>query len=111
MILDNLIKAVETGDYEEVERMAENLTITLNGWHWNRFSTLDVLAAANGSVDTAINIMENWLPGWIWGRQVNGAMWVAKRPYGTIRVLPVKGNCGRALVIAILKAKQAEGRG
>ena len=58
------------------------------------------------SLDTAKALHDALLPGWLWGRQVNGAMWVAKRPY-TFRG-PVNMDPARAWLVAILKAYQAQ---
>ena len=54
------------------------------------------------SLDTALLLKEALLPGWIWGRQQNGAMWVASRPH-IIRA-PASMEPARALLLAVLKA-------
>ena len=59
--------------------------------------------ARNGSLSAAMALHEAALPGWIWGRQANGAMWVAKRPH-TFRAIPSGGNTARAWLLCILDA-------
>ena len=54
------------------------------------------------SLDTALLLKEVLLPGWIWGRQQNGAMWVASGPH-TIRA-PASMEPARALLLVVLKA-------
>lgn len=68
-------------------------------WAWD---------AHRGSLDAAKALHEALLPGWIWGRQKNGAMWVAR---GT-RLERVQ--CGaymppsRALLLATLRAYRSQ---
>ena len=100
MSLRELIEAVEAGDVAG----------------WNRLATIaeDAIppkeaaltaTAYNGSLDAAKALHDALLPGWIWGRQVNGAMWVAKRPH-TFRAPPSMASA-RGLLLAILRAMEA----
>ena len=59
--------------------------------------------AYDGSLDAAKLLHEAMLPGWIWGRQQNGAMWVANRPY-TFRATTRGNDPARAWLLAILRA-------
>ena len=62
----------------------------------------NLLKAADGSLDAALALKEALLPYWIWGRQKNGAMWVAKRPHTF--VAPFLHPNSRALLLATLRA-------
>ena len=95
-----LIEKVEAGEPAKVETWFAALGVG------------DYLArdAAGGSLDAAKALHEAVLPEWIWGRQKNGALWVAKRPY-TFRVAPGGNNLARAWLLAILRALYAREAG
>jgi hypothetical protein len=70
-----------------------------------------VALSMEGSVDAALELFAALLPGWIWGRQVNGAMFIAKRPH-TFRVQTGPGiDPARALLLAVLEALIAKEEG
>jgi hypothetical protein len=103
--LDRLIAAVEAGG--DVPRPLY-LAIPAHADIPTRHLAARIIS--NGKdMTAALGIHEALLPEWIWGRQINGAMFVAKRPY-TIRVhvgpyMPP----ARALLLADLRAVKAMG--
>jgi len=65
-------------------------------------------AAFDRDMNAALALFAALLPGWIWGRQVNGAMFIAKRPH-TFRVQTGPGiDPARALLLATLEARIAK---
>lgn len=60
----------------------------------------DVQRAFHGSMDAALSLLEAVLPGWIWGRDEWGLMYVGGSGDG----VDSAGNPARALLIAILEA-------
>lgn len=101
--LDALIDAVTAGG----EPTANEWRVVFpNRPEDDDYHRTDMALSANvGWFDPARNLFEELLPGWIWGRQVNGAMWVAKRPH-TFRA-PVAMDPARGLSLATLKAYRA----
>ena len=96
--LAELIAKVEAGTWQHTDWP----TVEKGFWgNWNE-AALHFQSAYNGSLDAAKALHEAVLPGWIWGRQKNGAMWVAKRPYTFRATLP--DNPARAWLLAILRA-------
>ena len=87
--VDRLIEAVESGSATTDLFCVANMQ---GAWQ----------AYAYKSLDTALLLKEALLPGWIWGRQQNGAMWVANHPH-TIRA-PAPMEPARGLLLAVLKA-------
>ena len=87
--LDKLIEAVEAG------------TFLMDVFPDGRTEHI-AYEAFSGSFEASLALHEALLPGWIWGRQQNGAMWVASRPH-TIRA-PAPMEPARALLLVVLKA-------
>ena len=92
--LADLIAKVEAGDATAVDIYE---VMGRGGLH--------AIGAYNGSLDAAKALHEAVLPGWIWGRQKNGAMWVARRPYTFRATRPA--SPARAWLLAILRALHA----
>ena len=92
-VLDKLIESVELGTLTEGQALQNGSVLPM---------CASTSAAYHGSLDAALALHEALLPGWIWGRQQNGAMWVANRPH-TIRA-PAPMEPARALLLAVLKA-------
>ena len=99
MSLGELIAAVEVGRWDNAA--ASKWTETQPpGTYTN------ALGAHMGYLDSALALHQQVLPGWIWGRQVNGAMWVSHRPF-TFRAPPMM-EPARGLLLCILRALEAE---
>ncbi len=61
-----------------------------------------------GGIDEAVEVLEHLLPGWDWFSGSNGeAVVIAKGRNGFKETIP--GNPARALLLAALRAKMAEG--
>ena len=96
--LAELIAKVEAGEWD-----AWSVGRALS---FNDGRRIEAKRGFEGSLDAAKALHEAVLPGWLWGRQLNGQMWVAKRPY-TFRVAPQNRNFARAWLLAILRALHA----
>lgn len=96
--IDALIEAVRGGEIST--SLIEEAMDTM-------WQSVHVLAAFDGSMNAALSLLSELLPGWKWGRQWDGRMWVQRaeatadinqRHYGE------GDNPARALLLATLKA-------
>ena len=109
MTLDDLIKAVEAGDDDAVKSIIYGMASAARD-KGDHFNSVDTLKAYYGSLDSANAVHDALLPGWF------AMLRHSTRPLATVgyvdRVFEGQDDVlSRAWLLAILKAKQAEGRG
>ncbi len=113
-MIRKLIEAVEAGtatggDSVVVPREMSDLILTVTGDDdelWSAF-----VGAHDGSLDDALIVGKALLPGWGWAiEQGEAAVWHPDTR-GVSRDISVNAVTSRALLLAILRALEAEGRG
>ena len=70
-----------------------------------------VFLAYNGSLDAAMALHEALFPRWMWGRDTEGAIWVARDMYHVVHGPDFEANhenTARAWLLAILEALIAQ---
>ena len=112
MTLDDLIKAVEAGTLPEA---IFHGCSSVSG-HWAYDTGLDadqrrwVYLAYKGTLDAAQALHDALLPGWEWNIDAGDGAYVENRgDFGLEYSADIPGMPARAWLLAILKAKQAEG--
>ena len=111
MTLDDLIKAVEAGDDEAFKDIIIAMESEANDRGKN-FPRIEMLCAyLRGSLDAAKALHDELLPGWWFSAQPTGAtVWKVDTPHdGMVFTGAPASAPARAWLLAILKAKQAEG--
>ena len=112
MTLDDLIKVVEAGDDVLVLVVVRDMASAAHdkGEH---FHADDMLKAYyHKSLDAAKALHDALLPGWEWNIDAGDGAYVENRgDFGLEYSADIPGMPARAWLLAILKAKQAEGRG
>ena len=108
MTLDDLIKAVEAGEATRTE--IEELATAVFG-----LSIMSVnigSAYARKDLNAANAVHDALLPGWEWNIDAGDGAYVENRgDFGVPCPADIPGMPARAWLLAIFKAKQAEGRG
>ena len=112
MTMDDLIKAVEAGEAAAVLCAVRDMSSAAHD-KGEYFPTHDVLRAYfHESLDAAKNVHDALLPGWEWNIDAGDGAYVENRgDFGVPCPGDIPGMPARAWLLAILKAKQAEGRG
>jgi hypothetical protein len=112
MGLDKLIEAVEAGDDDAVN----TITFGMSSAAKNKGECFPahemLLAYFHDSLDAAKDVHDALLPGWAWNIDAGDGAYVENRgDFGVPCPADIPGMPARAWLLAILKAKQAEGRG
>jgi len=101
MTLDKLIEAVEAGTLKPLDLIVLEPTPHALAWK-----------AYNGSLDAAKALHDALLPGWEWNIDAGDGAYVENRgDFGFPYTADIPNMPARAWLLAILTAKQAEGRG
>jgi hypothetical protein len=111
MTIGKLIEAVEAGDDVLLLLAVRNMSSAARdkGEH---FRSVDMLKAFSGSLDAAKDLHDALLPGWEWNIDAGDGAYVEQRgDFGVPYTADIPNMPARAWLLAILKAKQAEGRG
>ena len=101
--LTELLELVEAGTWP-----ADFLAID-NGFHG--ITTATMYAAFSGSLDAAKALHDTVLPGWEWRLRDDGQAWVWRTPSDIQSSQDEADSPSRAWLIAIIRAKIAEGEG
>ena len=111
MNLDDLIKAVEAGDDDAVRVGLGDMACAAHD-KGKSLPAYEMLKAYRGSLDAAKDVHDALLPGWEWNIDAGDGAYVENRgDFGVPCPGDIPGMPARAWLLAILKAKQAEGRG
>jgi hypothetical protein len=109
MTIDKLIEAVEAGDNDAVKKISQAIASAARD-KGQLFPSHDVLKAYSfDSTDAARAVCKTLLPGWAWNIDAGDGAYVENRgDFGLEYSADIPNMPARSLLLAILKAKQAE---